>query len=57
MQTFMPIGIELCPQENQGGKLFHEPTQEGRQAAVGHQETQKPQHLNQIQHLTARGIE
>ena len=46
MQTLMPIRTELCPQVNQGGKLFYEPKQEGRQATVGHQETQKSQYIN-----------
>ena len=30
--------------------------QEGRQATVGHQETQKTQYWNQRQQITARGI-
>ena len=44
MQTLTPSIEKLCPQGHQGVKSFQEPTQEGRQSAMGHQETQKPQH-------------
>ena len=50
------IRTEVCSQGHQGVKLFYETKQEGRQATVGHQEIQKPQHLNQSRKMTARGI-